>query len=67
LKKPDDPGGIKMATLRFEKDGNIIEIENYREEIKEKFNRLLVETSEESRFYDEGTSYTIDDKGQKAS
>ena len=37
-----------MATLRFEKDGNIIEIENYREEIKEKFNRLLVETSEES-------------------
>lgn len=54
-----------MATLRFEKDGNIIEIENYREEIKEKFNRLLVETSEESRFYDEGTSYTIDDKGQK--
>ena len=56
-----------MAALRFEKDGNIIEIENYREEIKEKFNRLLVETSEESRFYDEGTSYTIDDKGQKAS
>ena len=56
-----------MATLRFEKDGNIIEIENYREEIKEKFNRLLVETSEESRFHDEGTSYTIDDKGQKAS
>ena len=57
----------KDGTLRFEKDGNIIEIENYREEIKEKFNRLLVETSEESRFYDEGTSYTIDDKGQKAS
>lgn len=27
---------LKMATLRFEKDGNIIEIENYREEIKEK-------------------------------
>lgn len=56
-----------MATLRFERDGNIIEIENYREEIKEKFNRLLVETSEESRFYDKETSYTIDDKGQKAS
>ena len=56
-----------MATLRFEKDGNIIEIENYREEIKEKFNRLLVETSEESRFYDEDTGDIFNVKGQKVS